>query len=133
MKPIAKATRSRIVRLLRAGKPVREVAETTGVSQTTVRSIRKALPSPPPVSRPAPPRVLSDRQEEDLIKRVTTWLLDAVQAQDYLLHKYGVEISVEAVRKILKRHGLKAYRRSTLLRLMEESDCPLPVDKEPEG
>lgn len=110
MKSIPEAAKSRIISLLQAGHSIREVAKITGISRSTIGSIRKITSFPSSEKKIGRPRILEARQERLVARMVSSgqWR-DAEKAKSHLKQDYNIEISAESLRRSLRRSGLQAH------------------------
>jgi len=110
MKSISPTIRSRIVLLLRTGRSIRAVAAQTGIGRSTVARIAKTECKDRVVCLPGRPRLLSARDERQIVKRVTAGEAStAVQAQQQLGTVTKGDVSVQTVRRVLRCNGLRAH------------------------
>ena len=72
MKPIPETARTRVISLLQAGNSIRETAGISGVSRSTVASIKKSLPFLPTEKKIGRPRLLDVRQERHIARMVSS-------------------------------------------------------------
>lgn len=112
VKNVSAEERSKIVTLLESGNSIRHVAHIVGVHFSTVSRVYKRVKetggfkNKPKTGRP---RLLVDRNERKVLRLITTnEASTAVQAQKQLNSEEGIKVSVETVRRTLKRNGLVA-------------------------
>jgi transposase len=112
MPRISLTKRSRIYTLRQEGYTVREIAASEQVSLDSVSRIFKKKEETGNFEdkpKPGRPRTLSDRYERNAVRLITSGKCStAVEVQRRLQTDIGVNLSVESVRRILRRHGLFA-------------------------
>jgi len=109
MKAISEAAKSRAISLLQAGRSIRDAAEISGVSRSTVARFRLEASYPMSACKMGRPRILCARQERLIARMVGSgkWK-DAEKARSGLNAEYKVKISSESLRRSLRRSGLQS-------------------------
>ena len=108
MKTISEAMKKNIISQLRRGKSIRKISSNLGISNSTVyrihQKITKEMTFNDLIGRP---RTLSLQQERHLVRMVSSgqWST-ATKAKFSLKSDYGIHLTTNGVRSILKRNGL---------------------------
>ena len=109
MKSISEAAMSRVESLLRTGHSIRDIAQISGVSRSTISRIRQKILCQSNVIKMGRPRILSTRLERNIARMVSSGLWkNAEMARSRLISEFKLEISSESLRRSLRRSGLQA-------------------------
>jgi transposase len=112
MRSISSAQKENIIALASNGQSTRKIASSLGVSQpTVVRALQNLLPNhqSPHSGRPSK---LSATSERAIITQITTGkVANAVQATKHINSIIPNPVSSQTVRRVLKRHSLKAVTK----------------------
>src|SRR5262249_19516605 len=100
------------ISLLEKGHSSRSVAEKVGISETTVNKIRKTRLSNLDKSKGGRPPLLSAQEERYIMRSITSGEYGTATAVLKELSKQrNKPPSVDTVRNVLKKNGLKAYHK----------------------
>src|SRR5271169_437218 len=119
MKSISETAKSRILSPVQKGLSIREVTKTTGISKSTVSNYRAKYLSDVPRPSPGRPRILSVRQERNLVRLTSSGrCVTAEEAQRCLRSEYGIEVCTNTLRRTFRRNGLQSrvQQKKPLLR-----------------
>ena len=109
MRPISQQKQNDLIALLNQGLSTRKIASQLRIGKSTVWKIRKQFV--PELKLPAKgrPRSINPRQENQIIRSLASGRIDtAADAQRNLSNDHKTNVSVQTVRNMLKRKGLKS-------------------------
>jgi transposase len=118
MRAISEHTKNNIISALHQGLSTRKVAERCGVSDFTVRKVRKECTPNLKLPSPGRPTSLSPQSKRLCVRAVTSGKLKtAKEAAKHLEKSLRVKVSEHAVRWALKEAGLEAAKKVSKPRL----------------
>jgi transposase len=111
MRPISADKKNAAVQLLSQGLSIRKVAMQVGIGAATVGRIARNMPHRVGI-RGGRPCLLSDADNRKITRDITTGNYDtAVQVTAGLAEHAGVVVSVNTVRRVLKKNGLHSAQK----------------------
>jgi len=109
MQKISNQKRTDAVALLNQGLSYKKIAAKLSISKSTVRNIRKSLAPARQNPRAGRPKLLSSRDEQFIIRKITSGEADtAVEARQSIEECHRIQVSADTVRRTLKNSGLRA-------------------------
>jgi len=110
MKPLSPTTINNIVNLLNQDLSTREIANRTGVSQSTICNIKKKQLPRRKGKKSGRPSILKTRHQRLILRKITSGQLNtAVDIQHYLQEAENINIHADTIRNCLKEAGLKSF------------------------
>jgi transposase len=109
MKPISEEIRDKIILLIDQQLTTRQIKKRVGVSHTTVNNVRRKYRENACVNQGGRPRKLTATDQRRLCRIISAGKVDnAVQVTKELRDVTNAKVSVQTVRRVLKKSGMKA-------------------------
>lgn len=119
MKPLSASTRDRIIQMLKENRSSRQISSKLAVSHSTVNRIRSQHVPEVSKSKAGRPKKISATTERWMVREITSGKVDnAAQLKRQVRRLMGTHLSIDTVRRSLKKQGLKAAVKKKRPRLL---------------
>ena len=110
MKKVSKLVEKNIIAPYSLGYTYRKLSQSLGVSIRLVSKVLKENKIQARKKTSGARTKLSERKQKLLVRKFTEKIfLLASDGKKWIKEKYDIKISLETIRKILKKHGIKCY------------------------
>jgi transposase len=114
MRRISNEMRKEVIRLLKCRLPQIEVAVRSGVGKSTVGKIALEISISGEKNRGGRKLILSERKKSLIIRKYESETFQrSTDGQNMLRENFGLKVSQALVRDVLKKNGLKCYKKQT--------------------